>query len=38
MMKIKKVIGNSAVVVAGASIGAMLMKKHQENRYGELFD
>ena len=38
MMKIKKVIGISAVAVAGASIGAMLMKKHQENRYGELFD
>ena len=38
MMKIKKVIGISVVAVAGASIGAMLMKQHHESRYGELID
>ena len=37
-MKINKVIGISVVAAAGASISAMLMKKHQENCCVEVFD
>lgn len=37
-MKINTVIGISVVAAAGASISAMLMKKHQENCCVEVFD
>ncbi len=37
-MNIKRIIGIGALTAASAAIGAVLMNKFQQNKYGELVD